>query len=315
MACHKWSAGESERRSHPIGSPLFGRRTKAVPAAVHRRSAAAVFVACVTLIGCGSANEDSAADTRTPGAADYTRWVSPVRCEAGSRIGTPGVANGEKTSGGIKFNVRTPSNYDPGLAHPLLVVYAAGGQSRFASEAFTGFTKLATSAGFVVAYAESRSMSVPVVEELGTIPELVAMKWCIDKTRIFLTGHSDGGTVSLALALLPKTAGVAAGIAPSAAGFTAKDLATFTCPAPLPVMVMHSRDDKLFPGWGKQMAAWWASCHRCDPGQSRQLPNGCIVFGGCKAPTLYCEGSGGHPDWPGLNQGILDLFHSPDTFR
>ena len=127
-------------------------------------------------------------------------------------------------------------------------------------------------ARLIVAYPDHLRLSLPVLEELATIPALVARKWCVDEARIYLTGQSDGGMAADAIAFLAKTRGTAAAIAPSAAGVNAKDLAENSCPEPLPVMVMHSRNDTVFPGYGAEAARWWAACNRCDshPGPQRR---------------------------------------------
>lgn len=95
--------------------------------------------------------------------------------------------------------VRTPSNYDGTVAYPLLMVYATAGQSRWASERLAGITTAATGAGFIVAYTDHRQLSIETIEQLGTIPDLVSKDWCIDQKRVYVTGHSDGGTVSVGL--------------------------------------------------------------------------------------------------------------------
>ncbi|MGH8653731.1 MAG: hypothetical protein ACREYE_16875 [Gammaproteobacteria bacterium] len=87
----------------------------------------------------------------------------------------------KSTADGIKYNVRTPLNYDPTLAHPLLMVYAPVKRTRMSSERFTNLTREATRAGFVVVYADHRRLSPSAIIELGTIPRLVVQKWCIDE--------------------------------------------------------------------------------------------------------------------------------------
>ena len=261
----------------------------------------------------GAALLCSACTDRPPelAAADYTRLAASPRCLPGERAGRPGATDDLHTARKIRYSVRTPSNYDAAVAHPLLMVYAPAGSSRFKSERFAGLTREATAAGFVVAYADARRLSIDVILELGAIPRSVANEWCIDEQRIFLTGHSDGGTVSNALEFLDRTRDLPAAIAPSAAGIRGKDLESYTCPArPLPVMVMHSADDSLFKGYGAEAAAWWAKCNRCDAERGPELKNGCAAYSGCAAgaTTLYCEGRGPHGNWPGLNQVMLDFF-------
>jgi polyhydroxybutyrate depolymerase len=213
--------------------------------------------------------------------------------------------------------VRTPSNYDATFAHPLLMVYAPAGQSRWGTERFMGLTTMATGAGFVVSYADHKQLNIPTVEQLGTIPGLVAKEWCIDEKRVFVTGHSDGGTASMALAVLDKTKRIPTATAPSAAGWMGKDLESFQCPDPIPIMIMHSKNDSLFPGWGAQTSAWWAGCNQCDITKTKTVEGGCRAYQGCASggATLYCEGTGSHRDWPNLNRVMLEFFAHPEKFQ
>ena len=247
----------------------------------------------------------------------YTDTPSALRCEAGSRSGRAGATDGKVSADGIRYMVRTPSNYDPTFAHPLLMVYAPAGLSRWESERLTGITTSATGAGFVVAYTDHKSLNISTIEQLGTIPGLVAKEWCIDESRAYATGHSDGGTASLMLAVIEKTKTVPAAIAPSAAGVTSKDLEAYQCRDPVPVMIMHSKNDKLFPGWGAQTSAWWAGCNQCDVTRVKPLEGSCRAYQGCAlgGATLYCEGTSSHRDWPNLNPVMLDFFVHPEKFQ
>ncbi len=246
------------------------------------------------------------------GTAVYRQDAGTARCEKGSRPGAAGITNLEETAKEVPYNVRTPQNYDPTIAHPLLVVYAAAGNNRYETEGLTGLTTEATAHGFIVAYPDHLRLSLPVLEELATIPALIARKWCIDEKRVYLTGQSDGGMAAEAIAFLPKTRGTAAAIAPSGAGVNGKDLAEYNCPEPLPVMVMHSKNDTVFPGYGAEAARWWAACNRCAPTPAPPDKNGCVAYPDCAggAATLYCESTGRHKDWPAMNSALLDFFGS-----
>ena len=224
----------------------------------------------------------------------------------------------------FSYQVRTPANFDPDVAHPLLVVYAAATASAERSERFTQLTAEATGRGFIVAYVDHRPMSRRSVVALGAVAQSVAERWCIDPQRVYFTGHSDGATVSTALALLPESRERVAGIAVSAAGFNAQDLREMGCRASLPVMVMHGSQDQLFPGWGREAANWWAACNGCTeptPQTATEAtpdPDGCRAFAGCRpgAPVLYCEGRRSHNEWPGLQGRMLDFLltgHRPGT--
>jgi polyhydroxybutyrate depolymerase len=213
--------------------------------------------------------------------------------------------------------VKTPANYKANIAHPLLMVYAPARTNRYESEKFVFLTQEATAAGFIVAYADHRAMSPENIEKLAEIPGLIEGKWCINRKRIFLTGHSDGGTTAMAISFLNGTKHIPTAIAPSAAGIRGEDLKAYQCPNPLPVMVMHSSQDRLFPGYGKEVMQWWAACNGCDATPSVKDVDGCVTYRGCRnnVTTRYCEGLGGHTKWPGNNKAIIDFFKSGQEVR
>jgi polyhydroxybutyrate depolymerase len=235
-----------------------------------------------------------------------------VACARDSRPGPAGISPSEETDAGFRYTVKTPANYDAIRAHPLIVVYAPRGVNRTLSERFVGLTRRSTTTGFVIAYADSHQLTLRVIAELAEIPERIAERWCIDERRIHLTGHSDGGTVATAAALLGKMRLRPASIAPSAAGFRREDLSVYLCPPPTSVMVMQNRSDTLFPGYGRGAAEWWAACNGCDSSKPEVRQDGCIVYPRCKdgVATLFCEGEGAHRDWPRRNQAMLELFRS-----
>lgn len=272
--------------------------------------ACAVLSIHITLTACGE-------NTTPPRLEAFAYSNATGHCPAGSRPGSAGATDGKVSVSGIQYMVRTPSNYDPTFAHPLVMVYAPAGQSRWMSERLTGITTSATGAGFVVVYADHKPLNISTIEQLGAIPGLVAKEWCIDEHRVYVTGHSDGGTASLMLTVLDKTKKVPAAIAPSAAGVTGKDLETYQCREPIPVMIMHGKNDKLFPGWGAQTSAWWASCNHCDVSKTKPVEGGCRAYQGCASggATLYCEGIGNHRDWPNLNRVMLEFFAHPKKFQ
>jgi polyhydroxybutyrate depolymerase len=239
------------------------------------------------------------------------------RCDPGTTPGSAGASNDEQTPAGIRYMVKTPVNYIATIAHPLLMVYPPGGKNRYESEEYMYLTQEATAAGFIVAYADHRTMSPKAIEELAAIPGLIEQKWCVDHKRIFLTGHSDGGTTAMAIAFINGTKHIPAAIAPSAMGIRSEDLKAYQCPNPLPVMLMHSSQDTLFPGYGKEAIQWWASCNGCDASPPVKDADGCVTYRGCKinATTRYCEGTGAHTTWPGNNTAIIDFFRSVQGVR
>jgi polyhydroxybutyrate depolymerase len=246
------------------------------------------------------------------GVADYATLGFARACSPGTRSGAAGIVDNLLSTRGVRFNVRTPSNYDRGLAHPLLVVYAPANTHRFASEEFAGLTREATARGFIVVYPDHRRLAMKSFDELGEVPGMVSGRWCVDTRRIYAVGHSDGGTASEAIVFLGKTDLPMAGLAASGAGIRGEDLKSYSCPSPRPAMIIHSRDDRLFPlpAYGRQAADWWAQCNRCEALPPDPRGDGCVEYRQCSggAQTLYCEISGPHTRWPGMNTALLGFF-------
>lgn len=244
--------------------------------------------------------------------AKYKIETNTARCDPGTKPGRAGKTDNEKTEAGIEYNVRTPLNYDATIAHPLLIVYAPAHRDRDESEEFVHLTQEATEAGFIAAYADHRNMTPEAIIELAEIPAQIQKKWCVDEKQVFLTGHSDGGTIAIGIAFINGTKHIPSAIAPSAVGIRGEDLQERVCPKPLAVMVMHSSRDTLFPNYGKETVEWWAKCNGCDTTSTSPVKeaDGCVAYTDCKnnVKTWYCEGTAKHPEWPGKNKAIIDFF-------
>lgn len=237
-------------------------------------------------------------DPQPLGHADYKRLGWPRTCSPGSRDGPAGTFNGGVTERHVRYAVRTPSNYDPSRAHPLLMVYAPAGFDTLASERLSKLTTEWTTAGFVVAYADNLPLGMRAFDALGEVPARVAARWCIDAARIHYVGHSDGGTTSMAITFLDKGPAPVAVIA-SAAGIRKQDLDAYRCPKAVPIAVIHSREDDHFPppAYGRGAAEWWAACNGCRL-ESESRTDGCVAYQGCRAATWFCETTGSHARWP-----------------
>jgi polyhydroxybutyrate depolymerase len=76
------------------------------------------------------------------------------------------------------------------------------------------------------------------------------------------------------------------------------------------VMIIHSAKDTLFPGFGAEAAAWWATCNQCERTPEMRMDKGCVTYPNCAGgvTTQYCEGTEPHARWPALNQPIIDFF-------
>jgi polyhydroxybutyrate depolymerase len=234
-------------------------------------------------------------------------------CAPGSRTGRAGLNDGIQTPDKLTIAVRTPSDYDPTRAYPLLVVFPPAGLSRRRSENFYDLTEEATKRGFVVAFSDSRGSSAGAMAQQAKVAETVASFFCIDGKAVSYAGHSDGGTMAEAVAAGMTGAGTAPrSIAASGAGITGGDLAAMACPATASVLIIHSRTDEKFPGYGRNAAAFWARCGKCAPMDLAAAGDGCHAYQGCAVGhrVTYCETSTPHKEWPPMNNFILDFIQT-----
>jgi len=149
-----------------------------------------LFIVSVTGAGTNQFAEKSHVEVvnrgKIIGQAVYEVNNSARPCEPGTKPGNAGSSNDEQTPAGIRYMVKTPANYNSTIPHPLLMVYGPGGRNRYESEDYMYLTQAGTAAGFVVAYADHRTMTSKAIEELAKIPGLIEEKWCIDTQRILV---------------------------------------------------------------------------------------------------------------------------------
>lgn len=165
-----------------------------------------------------------------------------------------------------KFRLHIPRGYD--ASKPLPVIFAYHGSSASASvlERETSFDQIADSAGFFVVYPEGfhRGWNVGACCNYSYVKhkdegkftlEMLAMLshgLRIDSTRVYATGYSDGGTLSMLLACnLPSRITAAA----SVSGTLFEPLPRCVNSRPVPMMVIHGTGDHNIPYEGKRGAS------------------------------------------------------------
>ncbi|MEW6168031.1 MAG: hypothetical protein AB1651_10090 [Pseudomonadota bacterium] len=258
---------------------------------------AALLAAQALLLHSGPAIE--AADARYGS-------VAGAECPLGPRSGPAG-RHERRSSAGVRYVVVTPRNYRAGYAHPLLVVYAPAGFGPGLSERYAGLTGAATAAGYIVTYVGSLQLSLAAVERLAGVPSEVASQWCIDPKRMYAAGHSDGGTVATALAVLPQWRGRLDAVVASGMGWSAPDFAAQDCPAPMAVLIAHGSEDSHFPNYGRDAEAFWKRCNRCSA-EVETDAHGCTRYRGCAAETVYCEPARSHWRWAVDAAAVMDFL-------
>lgn len=220
---------------------------------------------------------------------------------------------------------------------PLLIVLHGGHGNARRVAASTAFNELADRYGIVVAYPnaldghwnDGRSTAPQQVDDVGFIPALIehiARQRDIDLRRVYATGLSNGGamTLRLACALSDRIAAFAAVVANMS-----KELHAACAPKrPVSLMMINGTEDPLMP-WGggeikkgrflgrggvvlsaENSIRFWARHDRChlepqmteekdrDPDDGTRVYK--YLFPGCSGSEviLYMVKDGGH-NWPG----------------
>lgn len=261
--------------------------------------------------------------TTAPSAAptDADASPPPVTEEAGG-CGGPAPASGaiDITEEDLLRTaiLHVPSGYDPATPTPLVLNFHGYTSSGGAQERVSGFSAAADTFGFLVVYPDGAGAprawnsgtrlgaggADDVRFTLALIDHLAAIA-CVDRSRVFATGYSNGGGMSDRLAC--DEAGSFAAIATVAGLY-----ATLPCEPtrPVPVVAFHGVDDGVVPYEGGELGAiavemWaanWAVRNGCTTGPVTDPPVGRVVrlvWEGCAAPVeLYRVEDGGHT-WPG----------------
>lgn len=233
----------------------------------------------------------------------------------------------------------TPKSYNGDKPAALVMVLHGGRGNAKKTVERTGFNEVADREGFLVAYPEGisnnwndgRSTISSKADDVGFITSLIdhiAKQRNIDDKRVYVTGLSNGGTMTQRLACESpdRFAAFAAVIANMPSDLEAICKSKY----PVPIMIINGKDDKLMPwaggeikkgrfsksGGGAILSAekttqFWVNKNQChDNFEQIKLPDKdpddgtrieMFKYAGCKNGTeviLYAVDGGGHT-WPG----------------
>jgi phospholipase/carboxylesterase len=191
------------------------------------------------------ARDDASLIARLLAAAD--RRAGGADAATGAEVGILHDSNDRRQRGGVSLYV--PEYWDPSVRWPLVV--ALHGGSGHGADFLWTWLREARSRGCLVlsptAVDDTWSLLMPQLDgdRLAAMVEHVAATWNVDRSRVLLTGMSDGATFSLCYALregtpfthLAPISGVLAPLDPrDRAGAAAK-----------PIYLVHGALDWMFP--------------------------------------------------------------------
>ncbi len=235
------------------------------------------------------------------------------------------------------FRVFTPASYNVNNPVPIVFFFHGGGGTGRVAELAFGWNTVATTNNFIMVYPDGNdnvwnaglccgSSALNNVKDVLFFSDLLTKlesEFCIDSTRVYVTGLSNGGMFSNRLAC--ELSNRITAVVTSAASLM---VAGRSCtPArPIPFAEMHSLEDLSVPwdggrGCGPSNAVFssvnetmsnWITANGCTcgfgkPCNSTTLVDGngvCVQFGTCNAATVLCTlgNASGHV-WPGRLSG------------
>jgi polyhydroxybutyrate depolymerase len=260
----------------------------------------------------------------------------------------PGSYTGRETFAGEErsYRIHIPEIYDDAteLVSLLIVMHGAGGTAN-GIEAYTGFTELSDTEGFIVIYPNSTQFGwndgrhyvdpLAASDDTGYILHIVdylTSVMNIDTSRVYVTGHSRGAMMALRLICeYPETFAAAASVASTQPEYLLE--ACSALEVPVPVMFVQGTDDPvvLWPGIPNAYLSmsdtmrFWSSINDCastpemtiepdtDPEDGTFVVS--EVYPDCAEDsevTLYGVYHGGHT-WPGrpfdagINLGLTSM--------
>ena len=235
-----------------------------------------------------------------------------------------------------KFRIHVPKTYGGTVPLPIIFVFHGSSASASVIERETSFDELADSLGFFVVYPEGfhrgwnigdccRYSFVKHKDETAftmTMLNVLSRGLHVDTTRVYATGYSDGGTLSMLLACkVPQRITAVA----SVSGTFLDPLPACSLPRSLPVLIIHGTGDHNIPYEGKtggpgyvrgvhhehsapEVASFWIqhdSCSRAPVlekhGNVERAEYGCP--GG--AEVLFYTIYNGRHGWPGGGRGWI----------
>jgi poly(3-hydroxybutyrate) depolymerase len=225
------------------------------------------------------------------------------------------------------YLLNLPKSYDNKHPYRLVFAFAESGAS-FTAVANGNFFKLATldsmNTIFVAPDAKNGdgAWSKADVELTDDILAQLEGDLCIDKSRIFATGFSFGGAMSIALAC--TRADVFRGVA----FFSGADLTgscTGTLTKPIAYYASQASQDSTgapSPTSGRTKQAEFAAVNGCTPDPTAITfpaagqPHKCTDYKGCSAghPTKYCVFDGPH-GWQPNDPGQSTSWNAPEAWK
>lgn len=260
-----------------------------------------------------------------------TLWASalPAQRTEGGRMRWDGV---ERT-----FTVRIPRSVDSTRTVPLVIVLHGRGGGGERLMRWSGFDAKADAEGFLLVAPDGTGdprgwytgfSPGGVIDDVGFVGALIdtlSGRYPVDRARIYVAGHSNGGVLAHRVAAdLSSRIAAAAVVAGTIGARPAGGSLTRIDPprGPVPLMIIHGDADDVVPydttNLPRQMgrpvpapegARFWARANECAVIQPRRdtLASGRVLRDTwdtrCRAPVVFLTVRGGDHGWPRASRG------------
>jgi polyhydroxybutyrate depolymerase len=210
-----------------------------------------------------------------------------------------------------EFILALPEGYDATRPYRLIFTWhPGGGSAQGTANNYYGLRQLSDdSAIFVSPEGIDQGWANTNGRDIAFLDAMLARfeaELCFDQTRVFSTGFSYGGMMSLAIGC--GRADVFRAIAPmSGALFSG----CADGDAPIAMLGFHGTNDTVVDiSAGVRARDEIVERNGCQPAEQAVEENGCLSFQGCSAghSATWCEFEGGHTPAPQSGQRIWDFF-------
>lgn len=213
------------------------------------------------------------------------------------------------------YNLLVPAGHDGSKTFPLVFeLHGNGGDG--AGMRKTLDLETASAGGAILVYPdgfggwdlESAPDKNDDIKFVRALIDTIGKTYCVDTSRVFATGYSNGGYFANQLACKVGAAvfrGIAshAGGGPYGADAEYDDQGNLICAGkPVAALISHGTSDgSVALSEGKSSRDEWKRVNGCKDATDPFDPSPCVAYQGCAAgrPVVYCEVPGlGHVPWP-----------------
>ncbi|MFW2387879.1 MAG: alpha/beta hydrolase family esterase [Polyangiales bacterium] len=268
---------------------------------------------CLLGLGCGS-DDGSPASSKGPS----------LGCQDGSLDASTTHFELEHDGVTRSYELHLPPGYDGTTALPLVLNFHGFTSNGLGQQSSTNMDLTADREGFIVAYPNGLDVSwnaglccgrsaTDDVDDVGFTRAMIddiGARGCIDESRVYATGMSNGGFFSHRLAC--EAADVIAAVAP-VAGVLGIEEEACAPSRPIPIIHLHGTGDTLVPYEGGGLAnslsvedstEGWLDRNGCTGERDVSYEEGdatCVTYAKCQgdASVTVCTIEGGGHCWPG----------------